>query len=158
MDYQEMNRPQKPENLQGGTVLIVDDVPEDLRLAQAVIAAACPELCLRGLQSGSELIAYLKGEKGYSNRAEFPYPILVLLDLRMPDLHGFKVLEWLRDHPPHNVVPVVVLTVSGEPLVAQYAYELGARSFLTKPIKANDLTETMAALPDWTRPHHSPAR
>jgi CheY-like chemotaxis protein len=37
----------------------------------------------------------------------------------MPDLHGFKVLEWLRNHPPHDVHPVVVLTVSGEAIAAQ---------------------------------------
>jgi CheY-like chemotaxis protein len=43
--------------------------------------------------------------------------------------HGFQVLRWLRDHPPYNHLPVVVLTASGEPLVAQYSYELGARSF-----------------------------
>jgi CheY-like chemotaxis protein len=153
-----MNRAQKLDNLQQGTLLIVDDEPDDLRFAQAVITAACPNFCIRGVLSGRELIAYLEGEDGYSNRTKFPYPTLVLLDLRMPDLHGFKVLEWLRNNPPHHVLPVVVLTVSGEPMVAQRAYELGARSFLTKPIKAHDLAGIMAALDDWIKPHHPPAR
>jgi CheY-like chemotaxis protein len=157
MDYPALDQTQKPENLQLGTVLIVDDGPVDLRFAQAVITAACPQLCVRGVLSGSELLAYLEGENGYSNRVDFPYPTLVLLDLGMPDLHGFNVLKWLRNNPPHNVLPVVVLTVSGGPLVAQQAYELGARSFLTKPIKANDVMKIMAALHDWTEPYHPPA-
>jgi CheY-like chemotaxis protein len=66
-------------------------------------------------------------------------------------MHGFSVLLWLRNHPPHNVIPVVVLTVSGEMLVAQYAYELGARSFLTKPLKAKEFKETMGKLDDWLK-------
>jgi CheY-like chemotaxis protein len=96
-----------------------------------------------GLRSGEELICYLQGEHGYSDRTEFPYPNLILLDLRMPDMHGFHVLSWLREHPPHNVIPVVVLTASGEMMVAQQAYALGARSFLTKPIRVNDFKETI---------------
>jgi CheY-like chemotaxis protein len=129
-----MNFAQELENPPQWTVVIADDEPDDLRFAKGVIAAASPQLCVRGVPSGNELISYLIGENRYSNRDEFPYPTLVLLDLRMPGLHGFQVLDWLRHHPPHNDVPVVVLTVSGEPQMAQHAYELGARSFLTKPI------------------------
>jgi CheY-like chemotaxis protein len=132
-----------PGNPQPGTVLIVDDDLEDIRFAQRVIAAVCPQLRVRGLHSGEELICYLQGEHGFSDRTEFPYPNLILLDLRMPGMHGFGVLGWLRDHPPHHLIPVVVLTASGEVLVAQQAYALGARSFLTKPIGANDFKETM---------------
>ena len=128
---------------QPGTVLIVDDNLEDIRLTQRVTAAVCPELRVRSLHSGEELVCYLQGEHGFSDRMEFPYPNLILLDLRMPGMHGFHVLGWLRDHPPHNLIPVVVLTASGEVLVAQQAYALGARSFLTKPIGANDFKETM---------------
>ena len=124
-------------------MLIVDDDLEDIRFAQQVIATVCPQLRVRDLHSGEELICYLQGEHGYSDRTEFPYPSLILLDLRIPGMHGFLVLGWLRDHPPYNVIPVVVLTASGEVMVAQQAYALGARSFLTKPIGANDLKETM---------------
>jgi CheY-like chemotaxis protein len=129
-----------------GTVLIVDDDLEDIQFAKRVIAAVCPQLQARGLSSGAELICYLQGEHGFSDRTEFPYPMMILLDLRMPGMHGFDVLGWLRDHPPHNLIPVVVLTASGEVLVARQAYQLGARSFLTKPIAANEFKETMVSL------------
>jgi CheY-like chemotaxis protein len=135
-----------PEGRQAGTVLIVDDDLEDIQFAKRVIAAVCPQLLVRSLRSGEELICYLNGEHGFSDRTEFPYPCLVLLDLRMPGLHGFHVLGWLRDHPPHNAIPVVVLTASGEVMMAQQAYALGARSFLTKPITANEFKETIARL------------
>jgi CheY-like chemotaxis protein len=133
------------------TVLIVEDEPDDLRFAEGVIRTACPEFCTRGVRSGEETIAYLIGENPFSNRAEFPYPILILLDLKLSGMHGFDVLRWLRKNPPHNSLPVVVLTVSGEPHVVQYSYYLGARSFLTKPITAIEFKATIAELQDWCK-------
>ena len=127
-----------------GSVVIVDDDLKDIRFTQRVIASVFPQLCTRGVQSGEELIRYLQGENKFSNRTEFPYPIVVLLDLKMPGLNGFDVLRWVEDHPPHNLVAVVVLTVSGEVSLAQRAYKLGARSFLTKPLTANDFKNTIS--------------
>jgi CheY-like chemotaxis protein len=144
-----MNCVQKVEDRQQGTVLIVDYEPDDLRLTQRVVAAVCPELCIMCVMSGEEMICYLKGENWYSNRSDFPYPFFALLDLRMPGMRGFDVLRWLRDHPPHNMLPVVVLTVSGESVVVQRAYELGARSFLTKPIKPDELREITGRFQEW---------
>jgi CheY-like chemotaxis protein len=129
-----------------GTVLVVDDDLEDIRWTQRVIADVCPQFRTKGLHSGEQLIAYLEAENEFSNREEFPYPNLILLDLRMPGMHGFQVLAWLRNHPPHNLVPVFVLTASGEYTAAQYAYGLGARSFLTKPLNAIEFKETMSTL------------
>jgi CheY-like chemotaxis protein len=146
-----MNCVQKAENRQSGTILIVDDDVEDLQFAQRVIAATSPQLRVRGVQTGREMIAYLKGESAFSDRTDFPYPTLILLDLKLPEMHGFQVLRWLRDHPPYNHLPVVVLTASGEPLVAQHSYELGARSFLTKPMQAREFRETMGKLQDWIK-------
>jgi CheY-like chemotaxis protein len=150
-ENREMNCVQKTENPQFGTVLIVDDTVDDLRFAKGVIAAACPQLCIRGVGSGPELIAYLKGENTFSNRTDYPYPRLILLDLKMPEMHGFEVLRWLRKHPPHNLIPVVVLTASGEMLVARNSYDLGARSFLTKPIQAGEFKETLVKFQEWIK-------
>jgi CheY-like chemotaxis protein len=147
---------QKPASRQPETVLIVDDDLEDIRFTQRVIATVCPQHRTMGLRSAEELICYLQGKNEFSDRTEFPYPVLVLLDLRMPGMHGFHVLGWLRDHPPHNSIPVVVLTASGEMVVAQQAYALGARSFLTKPIGANEFKETMATLHKSWASHNQP--
>jgi CheY-like chemotaxis protein len=134
------------------TVLIVEDEPDDLRFAQSVIAATCPELCTKCVTSGEQMISYLKGENQYSHRDDFPYPMLILLDLRLPGIHGFDVLRWLQKNPPHNALPVIVLTVSGEAQSAQYSYYLGARSFLTKPLNGSEFKEMMAKLQDWCKP------
>jgi CheY-like chemotaxis protein len=108
-----------------------------------------PKLSTRAVHSGEEFMAYLQGQDGFSDRTEFPYPILVLLDLKMGGLDGFDVLRWLRDNPPHNYVPVIVLTVSGEVQLVKRAYALGARSFLTKPLGANELRNAVCGLQDW---------
>jgi CheY-like chemotaxis protein len=129
-----------------GVVLIVDDDSDAISHARAVIAAACPQLRAVGLRSGEELISYLTGEHGFCDRAEYPYPVLIVLDLMMPGMHGFEVLAWLANHPPHNTIPAVVLTGSGDVPVARQAYTLGARSFLTTPMKAGEFMEALAVI------------
>jgi CheY-like chemotaxis protein len=137
--------------LESGTIVIVDDDPDYARLAQLLLARICPQLSSVAMHSGRELISYLEPEDGYSNpnRGKSSYPILILLDVRMPGMNGFDVLRWLRDHPPCDRIPVVVLTTGGEIELAQRAYALGARSFLTKPLGAKDFENMMHELEQW---------
>src|SRR5271169_2713361 len=100
--------------LESGTILIVDDDPDYTRLAQLLLARICPQFSCVAMHSGRELISYLEGEAGLTDRSKLSYPILLLLDVRMPAMNGFDILLWLRDHPPHNRIPVVVLTSCGE--------------------------------------------
>jgi two-component system, response regulator len=137
---------QKPMSQHLGTILIVDDDMEAAQATRHVIWGVCPQFNTKMLQSGEELISYLKGEHGFSDRMEFPYPGLVLFDLPMPGMHGFDVLAWLMTHPPHNRIPVVVLTVSGDVQIVQQSYALGARSFLRKPLKSTEFKDTMEAV------------
>ena len=75
----------------------------------------------------------------------YPYPKLILLDLKMPGMDGFQALSWLRSHPPHSEVLAVVLTGVGERAFAT-SLQLGARSFLTKPFNTGDFLSTLKAL------------
>jgi CheY-like chemotaxis protein len=137
-------------------VLIVDDDVDSIRFAQRIIAAACPQFCTQSVQSGEELICYLRGEHGFSDREAFPYPMLILLDLMMPGMHGFDVLAWLAKNPPHDGVPVVVLTGSGEVQAAQKAYSLGARSFLAKPLSVDEFQNTINSIGTFEKgPEHA---
>ena len=90
---------------------------------------------------GDEAMAYLAGEGRYSNRAEFPLPALMLLDLKMPNTDGFEVLEWVRAHPSLCALRVIVLTTSGATSDINRAYRLGANSFLTKPMNFTELVQ-----------------
>src|ERR1051325_10934839 len=88
--------------------------------------------------NGEEVIWYLKGEGKYANRDEYPLPDLLLLDLKMPRVNGFEVLEWIRRQPGLSALRVLVLTSSDEIRDVNKAYKLGANSFLVKPMDFQD--------------------
>ena len=98
------------------------------------------------VQDGDEAIAYLKGEGKFSNRTEYPLPTLMLLDLKMPRKNGFEVLEWLRTQPTLSALRVVVLTTSDQIHDVNRAYQLGANSFLTKPVDFRDFVQLSSAV------------
>jgi len=114
------------------------------------------------VRDGEEAVAYLSGEGKFSNREEFPLPTLLLLDLKMPNKNGFEVLDWIRQQPSLRTLRVVVLTTSDDRRDINRAYQLGANSFLTKPVNLDDffrLTEAikgywlwMSEEPDLERP------
>jgi CheY-like chemotaxis protein len=96
--------------------------------------------------NGDQAIAYLKGEGAFSNRAEYPLPELVLLDLKLPGIDGFQVLRWIRQQPELKALRVVVLTSSDRIQDVNLAYQLGANSFLVKPVDFERFVEISQAL------------
>jgi CheY-like chemotaxis protein len=131
------------------TVLIVDDDVDEARSALNTIGKLLPRLRTRAVHCAEDFFYYLQGEHGYSDRAVFPYPDLVLLDLKTAGLDGFDALLWLRRHPPHNKVPVVVLTEECELQLARSARVLGARSFLTKPLRVDGSVNRVQRFREW---------
>ena len=115
------------------TVLIAEDDPDDVLLTQIAFERARLANPLQVVRDGEEAIAYLKGEGKYANRAQYPLPILVLLDLKMPRMNGFQVLEWLNNHSELERVPVAIMTSSDHDPHITRAYQLGADSYLRKP-------------------------
>lgn len=101
------------------------------------------------VRNGEEVVQYLQGVGKFSNRTEYPLPTLLLLDLRMPMKNGFEVLEWIRKDPVFRALRIVVLTTSEDMKDVNRAYQLGANSFLVKPI---DL-EHFASLTDVIKGH-----
>jgi CheY-like chemotaxis protein len=85
------------------------------------------------MTDGEETIAYLKGDGKYADRRKYPLPDLLLLDLKMPRLDGFQVLQWLRANPFPRLV-VAVLSGSDDPEQMAQALDLGAHFFHTKEL------------------------
>jgi CheY-like chemotaxis protein len=132
--------------VEGRGVLIVDDCLADAQMAKRIVQRLNPKYPGQIVSSGKELIAYLQGDEIYQDRAQYPYPALVLLDLNMPKMDGFAILTWLKGHRHHLQVPVVVLSGIDDLRKINQAYGLGARSYLTKPIALNDIKETLSSL------------
>src|SRR5258705_8683596 len=110
-------------------ILLAEDREDDIALIRKAFARAYVLNPLQVVRDGEEAIAYLSGEGKYSNRAEYPLPDLLLLDLKMPRIDGFEVLKWIREQPGLSALRVVVLTSSEDIRDVNVAYRLGANSF-----------------------------
>jgi CheY-like chemotaxis protein len=121
------------------TVLLCEDDPDDVLLTQIAFEKARLANPLQVVRDGEEVIDYLQGAGHFADRTRFPLPILLLLDLKMPKLDGFHVLEWLRKHHELDRLPVAIMTSSDHDPDISRAYELGADSYLIKPPDAGAL-------------------
>ena len=122
---------------------MVEDDPNDALLVRKAAQKTLSGIPLLVVSNGQEAIQYLKGEGVYADRARFPFPDIVLLDLKMPVMNGFEVLRWVRSQPKLKRLPVIILTGSVHENDTKTAYEEGANSYLVKPGSFNDLVETM---------------
>jgi CheY-like chemotaxis protein len=91
------------------------------------------------VRDGEEVLLYLKGEPPFANRQEYPFPRILVLDLKMPRMGGLDVLAWLQGRPEARILPVVVLTESVYKPDIVAAYQLGARTFISKPVSIQEL-------------------
>jgi CheY-like chemotaxis protein len=127
-------------------ILLVEDSQNDILLIQRAFSQASLLNPLQIVRSGEEAIEYLKGEGRYVNRAEYPPPGLMLLDLKLPGIDGFEVLRWVRKQPGLNLLRIIVLTTSGDIRDVNLAYQLGANSFMIKPVEFDQFVQASKAL------------
>jgi CheY-like chemotaxis protein len=127
-------------------ILLAEDNEDHALLTKRAFKQAGLVNPLFVVEDGEQAIAYLKGEGKFSNRSEYPLPTLLLLDLKMPHKNGFEVLEWLRHQPSLSALRVVVLTTSDQIHDVNRAYQLGANSFLTKPVDFRDFVQLSSAI------------
>jgi CheY-like chemotaxis protein len=114
-------------------ILIAEDQETDAYLMKWAFKKVGLEHNFAHVIDGQQTVDYLSGTAPYSDRDKFPFPDLLLLDLKMPRLTGFDVLSWLKANPSLNRFPVVVLTSSDLPADIQKAQELGAADYRVKP-------------------------
>lgn len=127
-------------------ILLAEDREDDIVLVQRAFAKGDIQNPLFIVRDGEEAISYLSGMGKYANRAEYPLPDLLLLDLKMPRVDGFEVLQWVRQQPGFSALRVVVLTSSDQIRDVNTAYRLGANSFMVKPTDFENVVEMAKSL------------
>ena len=139
-----MNAPAKSK-----VILMAEDDADDRLLAQDALAEARLEGDLHFVEDGEELLDYLSHRGKYQAPAASPRPGLILLDLNLPKKDGREVLRQIRADPELRRIPVVVLTTSKADTDIAKMYELGANSFISKPIRFDALVNVMKLLGDY---------
>ncbi|HYE30748.1 MAG TPA: response regulator [Methylomirabilota bacterium] len=124
-------------------ILHVEDDPNDVLLLQRACKKAGLNVQIEAVGDGDKAVNYLSGVEPYSNREQHPLPTLVLLDLKMPRRSGLEVLAWIRAQPALRRLLVAVFTSSKHDEDINKAYELGANSYLVKPVGFDALVELM---------------
>jgi CheY-like chemotaxis protein len=123
------------------TVLLVEDLEDDAFFFRLAIKRAGLNPTIHVAGDGLEAIDYFSNTGRFADATLYHQPDLVFLDLKMPNLNGFEVLEWIGQHYTNPPFRVVVLTGSEEPGDQARARELGASGYLVKPAPAKVLRE-----------------
>jgi CheY-like chemotaxis protein len=135
------------------TILIVDDDENDIFFAKRAFTDINIHCTFQILRNGQEVVDYLSGQGPYADRARHPLPMMILMDLKMPIMDGFQVLEWLRARPGIKVIPTIIFSSSDVPSDITHAYELGANSFMTKSVTYDGLLLKLQTLSHYWLEH-----
>ncbi len=129
-------------------ILLVDDSPDDISIMRLAFEEAQVPARIETLQSGEELLRFLAESRQASlENGEGSSPVdVLLLDLKMPRMDGFEVLQWLREHPPLDQFPVIVFSGSDQPVDIDRAMALGAVRYLVKPQKLSDMIQMVRSI------------
>lgn len=128
------------------TILMADDDAEDRMLAADALEEARLTNDIRFVEDGEELMDYLKRRGCYADVDSAPRPGMILLDLNMPRKDGREALIEIKADPELRTIPVVILTTSDADEDILRSYNLGAASFITKPVTFGGLVKVMLAL------------
>jgi CheY-like chemotaxis protein len=128
------------------TILLVEDNPDDADLIRYAFKKAQIDNPIHHADDGQKAVEFLRGDPPFDDRARYPLPRLILLDLKLPRLSGFEVLQWIREDATVKHLPVVVLTSSNQSPDIERAYELCANSYLVKPVNRDALLDMVKSL------------
>ncbi len=128
------------------TILLADDDEDDRLLTKEALAESRLANDLHMVSDGEELMDYLCRRGDYASLENSPRPGLILLDLNMPKKDGREALREIKSDLTLRQIPVVVLTTSGAEEDIYRTYDLGANSFITKPVMFESLVRVMKDL------------
>jgi CheY-like chemotaxis protein len=125
------------------TILMIDDDEEDFTLIREALASRGLKVDLYWAEDGGEAMDFLFRRGEYPNA---PTPNLILLDLNMPGKDGFEVLRDIKAHSGLRRIPVVILTSSADERHVSRGYNIGANSFMLKPMSFDEMAKAMQSL------------
>lgn len=127
-------------------ILMAEDDADDRLLAQDALAESGLPAELRFVENGEELLDYLLLRGKFSENFAAPRPRMILLDLNMPRVDGREALQRIKQEPSLKCIPVVILTTSRSDTDVERAYNLGANSYIAKPVRFDALVGVMKTL------------
>ncbi|MDQ6950115.1 MAG: response regulator [Mariprofundales bacterium] len=136
-------------NLEPITILMADDDPDDRMLVEDAFEEVNLENTFAFVEDGEQLMDYLHQRGAYSELAGSPQPGLILLDLNMPKKDGRQALREIKDDLKLRSIPVVILTTSQAEEDILRSYDLGANSFIVKPVTFDKLVDIIHKVTDY---------
>lgn len=130
-------------------ILLVEDNPMDVVLTLDAFKEAKLKNKVNIARNGEEALDYLFGRSKFSDRDAFPLPSLILLDLKMPGIDGFEVLRQIKNTEILKRIPVIILTSSKEEGDRTLSYDIGANSYLLKPVAFNSFILVVKKIEDY---------
>jgi two-component system, response regulator len=127
-------------------ILLVEDNPKDVELTKRALEKSNVTNGIKVVEDGVEALKFFFGEDGKSGCADEECPVVLLLDLKLPRVDGLEVLRRMRADEKTKRIPVVVLTSSSEEKDIIASYDLGANSFVRKPVKFSEFAEAIKQL------------
>ena len=127
-------------------ILLVEDNPDDEELTLMGLKQSGVMNEIFVVRDGEEALHFLFAEGQYKERDPANLPAVILLDLKLPKLNGFEVLERIRANAVTKCVPVVILTSSSEEEDVVSGYKLGANSFVRKPVEFKQFADAVSQL------------
>lgn len=124
------------------TILLVEDDPGHARLIEKNLRRNNIANAIVKLNDGQQAVDYIFGEGEWGGK-NHPKPILILLDLNLPVLSGYQVLERMKSHASTRSIPVVILTTTDDHREVQKCYDLGCNIYITKPVDYEQFTEAI---------------
>jgi CheY-like chemotaxis protein len=131
------------------TILLAEDNEDHVQLIQDAFKKAGWLNSIQATRSGEETKKYLRGEAPFDERARYPYPVCLLLDLNMPDTNGVELLKWIRAQPEHKRLLVFILTSDKSDASSRLVYDLAANCLLRKPMDFDGTVKMVESIRDY---------
>jgi len=139
-------------------LLLIEDQPSDAELALRALRDLDLGKRVQLVEDGAEALDFIFGRADYANRSVDDAPGLILLDLKLPKVNGHEVLRTLKSDEQTKHIPIIVLSSSKEDSDVARCYELGANSYVVKPVDFGQFTKTVQRIGTyWLETNESPA-